>query len=326
VFYPFDLWGQPLRQIECVDLNGETVVIAAGGPPGAEVRVYRATDGTVRAEYTIGNWTNFQQRPHRVVRRTGGPALAIGIDHRQSPVPGLGAHFVRLLDPLSGAPIGPSLPSPDVVIGLHTYDSVLVVADARSGFTRFDPDRGEALPRLGGQAEARTSAVATAAMGQPLAMAGTMDGTLTMWDLAAGVPLWTDRTVERRAFALALATVGDSAYLAVARGAQYVEFRDALTGTSIAKPFALDGETPPRLALGEVTGRATLYVGNGERFDTLDAATGERIRPTREWPDEIAVMHLATVERRSVLFVVDDYVMCMLDAETGEVLIGWTER
>lgn len=330
MIYPFDLWGQPLRQIECVDL-GFAAVVAAGGPPGAEVRVFDARDGEVRAEYGIGSWTDFQQRPHRVVRRSGRPVLAIGIDHRRKPEPGLGAHLVRQLDPLTGAVAGPSLPSPDVVIGLHAYAEsgrdVLVVADADGGFSQFDPETGQAVKdRVGGGHRASTSAVATVGPGRTLAVAGTADGSLQVWDLASGTSLWTEQATGERAFAIALGSAGDAAFLAVARGFAYVELRDARTGTMLAEPVTLDPDYPPRLAIGEISGEPVLYVGNGERFDCLDPETGQRLRPTRAWPDEIAVMHPAVVDGRRVLFVVDDYVMCELDADGGEVMVGWTDR
>ncbi|MBV1854676.1 WD40 repeat domain-containing protein [Catellatospora tritici] len=331
MIYPFNLWGQPLRQIECAELDGATLVFAAGGPPGAEVRVYDVRDGDVRAEYGIGSWTHFQQRPHRVVRGAGGPVLAIGIDNHGEPEPGLGGHFVRLLDPLTGVPAGPSLPSPDVVIGLARFTEhgrdILVVADADGGFSQFDPQTGQAVrPRVGGGHRTESAAVATVADGRTLAVAGTFDGSLTVWDLAAGRPLWTDDTSEEFAFAVAFGSVGPAAFLAVARSSKHVELRDALTGVPVAEPFPLDPDYPPRLGFGEIGGAAVLYVGSGERFDCVDPATGRRLRPTREWPDEIAVMQAAVVDGRPVLFVVDDYVMCELDAETGEVLVGWTDR
>ena len=87
-----------------------------------------------------------------------------------------------------------------------------------------------------------------------------------------------------------------------------------------------DPHYPVHLAFAPSETGLLLYVGCGEQVDCFDAITGEPVRATRPWPDEISIVRSATVDGRDVVFVGDDIVLCKLDARTGEILVGWAER
>jgi hypothetical protein len=86
---PFQLWGQPLRQIEIAAVGHRTLVVAVGGPPGREARVFDAVDGHLVAEYSIGTWRIGPRWPYHVFGAGNGARLAIGINHHSRPLPEL---------------------------------------------------------------------------------------------------------------------------------------------------------------------------------------------------------------------------------------------
>ena len=88
----------------------------------------------------------------------------------------------------------------------------------------------------------------------------------------------------------------------------------------------MDPEYPTRIALAELDGRLVLYLGAGNAIGRFDVESGQAVGPVRPWPDEISALAPIRVDERDVLFVVDDYVMCKLDARTMEVLVGWIDR
>jgi hypothetical protein len=333
VKYPFLLWGQPLRQIDCAELDGRAVVIATSGPPGREVRVYDSADGAVVAEYSVGSSMRFDvfQRPLRVVRRLGESVLAVGINHDRTPLPDLGSFFVRLLEPRTGEPAGPSLPVPARVSCIHCYSTserdIVVVVDETGMISQFDPATGQitsnriGLP--GGMAE--SDVVLVPGTGLPLAVTGNKEGVLTAWDLASGEALWTDQG-PKWTFEVALGCYGGRTYVAAVRGNFCIDIRDALTGALVSQLVPADPDDTVHLAFVPSDTGLLLYVGCGERLDCFDAIAGEPVRETVPWPDEISVIKSATIDGRDVLFVADDVVMCKLDARTGEILVGWAER
>jgi hypothetical protein len=108
----------------------------------------------------------------------------------------------------------------------------------------------------------------------------------------------------------------------VARTAAYVEFFDAGRGRRLPRRVGLNGEDPPHIALWELDGRPTLFVGQGERVHYVDVGSGDRIWPPLPWPGEVSALLPARLDDRELLFVADDIDIGILDARTGEVLSG----
>jgi hypothetical protein len=333
LIYPFDLWGQPLLQIEYAEVGGRRLVVARGGPPGAEVRVFDANDGSVVSEYSIGSW-KFQSisKPIAVSVVDGGPVLSVAIDHRGEELPGLGRHFVRQFELVTGAPAGPSIACSVRVVGLGSYSyesrAVLVIGGEDGGVVQHDVETGEPFGPVLRHVGDSVSGLAVYDGGRaagPLVAIGSRDGALSVWDAVGGRAMWSEHGSSAALNALDMFATDEQVYLATWRP-PHVEIRDAITGAPIGAPIPTVTGFPVRIGMGPLHDRPTLYLGHGENLDRIDIESGERLGPTIPWPDEISAVRPLTIDGREILFVVDDYVMCKLDAATGEVLVGWVDR
>jgi hypothetical protein len=333
MIYPFDLWGQPVLRIEYAEVGGRRLVVARGGPKGAEVRVFDADDGSVVSEYSIGSW-RFQTfgMPITVSVVNGSPVLSVYIDHESQPLPDLGGHFVRQFELVTGAPAGPSIACLARVAGLGSYChegcAVLVIGGEDGGVAQHDVETGERFGPVLRHDGDSVSGFAVSGGGRaagPLVAIGSWDGALSLWDAVGGREVWSDHGSSVQVFSLDMFATDERVYLAVGRG-NVVEIRDAVTGAAIGAPIPTVTGFPVRIGTGLLRDRPTLYLGYGEELDRFDIGSGERLGPTIPWPDEISAVRPLTIDGREILFVVDDYVMCKLDAATGEVLVGWTDR
>jgi hypothetical protein len=325
--HPFELWGQPVHEIAYADVNGRRLVVARGGPPGGEVRVFDADSGVAIAEYSIGGCTLYEPGQPILAGYRGGRAVVnVSIDHRARSVPGLGRFFVRQLELASGEPTGVAVPSAAAVVGLGAYAAedrdVLVVAGEDGSVSQVDHETGEQVRPVIRHLSRDLSAfsLVTTDVG-PIGVIGSRDGRLTAWDLNSAQLRWDERS-EGVVFAVDLRAVGDRTYLAVVRGFDHVEIRDATNGKEIGARIALDNDFPARIGMGVLNNRAVLYLGNGEMVDRIDIGSGEKLGPTIAWPDEISGVQPMVVAGRDILFVVDDYVMRVLDAASGDMLVG----